>query len=51
MKNHIKKLCIENNIADIKEFTRFYLNTLSYQESDESRVKRYKEEVYINCEI
>ena len=51
IESHIKKLCKENNIVDIEEFTKYYLNTLSSQESDEERVKRYKEEIYRNGEI
>ena len=51
IESHIRELCKENNIVDIKEFTKYYLNTLSSQESDEERVKRYKEEVHLNGEI
>jgi len=51
IESRIKKLCKENNIVDIEEFARYYFNVLSNKESDEERVKRYKEKVRLNGEI
>ena len=49
-KEKIKMLCKENNIADIKEFTVFYLQYFNLFTIEEL-LKRYKEHVFLTNEI
>ena len=49
-KEKIKMLCKENNIADINEFTAFYLQYKNYY-SVTNLVKAYQENVFLTNEF